>query len=111
MQTATAQTQTPAQGPVLQPLPELLPEPHCITWYSGSPCDVLKQQYQAALEKRQQIELSNYVEMQKFQATQAAAARIDAFQAQLNQIHTQIQQQEIAAIQAKEAAHDEGYRE
>lgn len=124
MQTSMA-SQTQPQ-PALQPVPDLPPEPHCVTWYSGSPCDVLKQQYQAAVKKRAEIQLSNYVETQKAQAAADAAAKASAplqqqvsdlqkqtadLQAQAQQLRAAAQKQQSAAIQAKEVAHDEGFRE
>src|SRR5438876_3153080 len=112
--------------PQLEAVPDLPPEPHCVTWYSGSPCDVLKQQYQIAVEKRQGAELRNFVKVKQGEAANLAAAQTSAplqqqisalqdqngeLQTQLQQLRAQTQQQLITAIQAKEAAHDEGFRE
>lgn len=119
-------TKSQPQQPVLQTVPDLPPEPHCVSWSAASPCALLKQQYQAALQKRQQIQLQNYVETQKAQAAQNAAAQASAplqqqitdlqsqnsaLQGQLQQLRVQLQQQETAAVQAKQTAHDEGFWE
>jgi uncharacterized coiled-coil protein SlyX len=40
----------------LAQIPQLLPEPRCLIWYPGDPCDELLQQYHRALELRQRQE-------------------------------------------------------
>src|SRR5712692_7638233 len=90
----------------LTPLP---PEPHCVVWYSSSPCDVLKQQYQQALAQRQQEELQLYVARQKAGATAPLQQQIADQQVQIKKLQGQVQTQAMAAFQSKAAAHDEGF--
>jgi uncharacterized coiled-coil protein SlyX len=40
----------------LAQIPQPLPEPRCLIWYPGDPCDQLLQQYRQALELRQRQE-------------------------------------------------------
>ena len=122
------------QSQTITQIPTLPPEPHCIVWYQGSPCDVLRQQYQQALQARavaiikQQRELA--AQQAADQAKQEAAAQYQPelenkqqqiaqlqkdnadLQQQLAQLKTdteqKLQQQTNTAFKEKVAAHDEG---
>jgi hypothetical protein len=80
---------------------------------------MLWQDYNMALQKRQQEELQLYVERQKDMATAQATAPLQQQiadlkklvsdqQTQLTQLHEQMQTDATAALQAKAAAHSQG---
>ena len=111
-------------------IPPLPPEPHCVVWYRGSPCDVVRQEYQQALQARAAAIIQQQRQLGAQQATEQAAAQyqpeiedkqqqIDQLQKanadlqqQLAQLKTdseqKLQQQTSEAFKAKVAAHDEG---
>lgn len=119
----------PQQQPIIQ-IPPLPPEPHCVVWYKGSPCDVVRQQYQQALQARAAAIIQQQRQLAAQQATEQATAQyqpelenkqqqIDQLQKanadlqqQLAQLRTdteqKLQQQTSTAFKEKVAAHDEG---
>jgi len=112
-----------AQPQTITQVPPLPPEPHCIVWYKGSPCDVLRQQYQQALQARAAAIIQQQRDLAAQQAKQEATSQLEPqidqlqkvnadLQQQLTQTKTQMQQrldqQATAAFKEKAAAHDEG---
>jgi len=121
--------QAQPQQPVVQ-IPSLPPEPHCVVWYKGSPCDVVRQQYQQALQARAAAIIQQQRQLAAQQATEQANAQyqpeLENKQQQIDQLQKanadlqqqlvqlkadteqKLQQQTSTAFKEKVAAHDEG---
>ena len=81
--------------------PPLVPEPHCLVWYAGDPCDQLIQQYQQASALRQQQEWQNAVTA-RFEKQSAEQQKLIADQkTQIQTLQAKIDSQTMEALRGE----------
>jgi hypothetical protein len=108
-----------SQTPQLTQVP---PKPTCTPILPNGSCTDLWRTYNQAFAQRQLEEIQLYVDRQKELASAAATAPLEQQiadltklsgdqQAQLKRMHQQMQADAVAALQAKQAAREEGIRD
>jgi len=81
--------------------PALPPEPHCLVWYAGDPCDQSIQQYQQASLQRQQQEWQNAV-TSRFEKQIAEQQKLIADQrSQIQTLQAKIDSQTMEALRGE----------
>jgi hypothetical protein len=85
----------------LAQIPQSVPEPRCLIWYPGDPCDQLLQQYRQALElrQRQEWQSSAIAPFQKQLADQEK--QIAEQKAQIVTLQSQIDSQTMDALRSE----------